>query len=894
MAIVIENTEVVITPEETPVIVVEVPLGLTGAQGPQGPQGIQGIQGIQGEQGIQGLTGLQGAEGLSAYEIAVVNGFVGTEAEWLTGLIGPQGVQGEVGPQGPQGIQGEQGLPGADATGDVVGPASSTDNFLALFDGVTGKLLKQSAIKTISGESLLGAGDITVSSANADGLTHIYHPTLDGGFRDKYRAGWLPSWFNQQWGGAQWGGLPDGSFGSVATGNIQDDSATLLGDSADRYFQSQGFKVSENLTNPVIWIKLYKLGNPVDFTTAAIYADNAGSPNTSSLIASCTAPAAKTITSKSDGEWYSFPASGTLTAGVQYHFVLSSGLIDASNHYGIKRTSSPKYPFGYKNDGTSAPVWTPQTGQVICFLVQNPAANSLLQSGGMFGNYKLSFNPGNPINQSRSVSQPLSNFFDGKEFSFIHRGTYAVSSNVADFLYGLDHDRITLTINASGQPVLSIYESDRTLAQVTGTGSVTTGNHDVSFKVRTVGDGADYAALYVDGVSVGTPLTAQTFTMDKNMRELGTARLGDGFGLVGGWTQDMQMTSLPSAQGWTWGGDAAEASAMSIQGGKLYQNANGSSSAQYGNYQKTTTFVNATGWAVSVKVRIATDPNNPALEAQGVQISVQDGAKVLNLAICETFIATNNGSSFDFFAQGNFTSQEHIFTLCGKGNDYTILIDGKLVIDGTGKLTGATATNSIRFGDLSATAGSNADAIWSYVKYYQGGMILPIATTGSCSEFAHWSGDKSDLFAPLWNAGSPVSVKQLCGVEKNYIGEGVVQLETRTGVTSNPTTTSLIELPDVDCYIIGSNIQVTAGDTVRNATAGETCTERTSIDGTWKNDSIRVATVALANQYASLGSTNNYKTSLGLHKVSRIFNSSSGSTGTSNTTNRSLAVEAKS
>lgn len=39
--------------------------------GPQGPQGIQGIQ---------------GPEGKSAYEVAVENGFTGTEEEWLESL----------------------------------------------------------------------------------------------------------------------------------------------------------------------------------------------------------------------------------------------------------------------------------------------------------------------------------------------------------------------------------------------------------------------------------------------------------------------------------------------------------------------------------------------------------------------------------------------------------------------------------------------------------------------------------------------------------------------------------------------------------------------------------------------------------------------------------------
>jgi len=72
-----------------------------------------------------------GTVGKSAYEIAVDNGFVGTEVEWLASLQGAdgqdgaqglqgeqgiQGIQGEQGIQGIQGIQGMQGEPGSDAT----------------------------------------------------------------------------------------------------------------------------------------------------------------------------------------------------------------------------------------------------------------------------------------------------------------------------------------------------------------------------------------------------------------------------------------------------------------------------------------------------------------------------------------------------------------------------------------------------------------------------------------------------------------------------------------------------------------------------------------------------------------------------------------------------------
>ena len=47
--------------------------------------------------------------GLSAYDIAVKNGFSGTEQEWLESLIGERG---EAGAQGPQGEKGEPGEPG--------------------------------------------------------------------------------------------------------------------------------------------------------------------------------------------------------------------------------------------------------------------------------------------------------------------------------------------------------------------------------------------------------------------------------------------------------------------------------------------------------------------------------------------------------------------------------------------------------------------------------------------------------------------------------------------------------------------------------------------------------------------------------------------------------------
>ena len=45
--------------------------------------------------GPAGAAGAAGADGKSAYEVAVDNGFVGTEAQWLASLVGPAGSGGD-------------------------------------------------------------------------------------------------------------------------------------------------------------------------------------------------------------------------------------------------------------------------------------------------------------------------------------------------------------------------------------------------------------------------------------------------------------------------------------------------------------------------------------------------------------------------------------------------------------------------------------------------------------------------------------------------------------------------------------------------------------------------------------------------------------------------------
>lgn len=112
--------------------------GPTGATGPKGDTGDAGPAGPAGAMGATGPTGPAGANGDSAYQVAVANGFVGTESAWLaslvgatgptgaTGATGPKGDTGAAGPQGPTGVKGDTGDAGPQGIQGIQGPKGDT------------------------------------------------------------------------------------------------------------------------------------------------------------------------------------------------------------------------------------------------------------------------------------------------------------------------------------------------------------------------------------------------------------------------------------------------------------------------------------------------------------------------------------------------------------------------------------------------------------------------------------------------------------------------------------------------------------------------------------------------------------------------------------------------
>lgn len=81
-----------------------------------------------GSAGSKGDKGDKGDAGLSAYQVAVQNGYTGTEAVWLTTLKGATGPQGAAGAKGATGDKGATGAAGTNAT--TTAAATQTANGL--------------------------------------------------------------------------------------------------------------------------------------------------------------------------------------------------------------------------------------------------------------------------------------------------------------------------------------------------------------------------------------------------------------------------------------------------------------------------------------------------------------------------------------------------------------------------------------------------------------------------------------------------------------------------------------------------------------------------------------------------------------------------------------------
>lgn len=138
----------------------------------------------------EGTPGAPGADGLSAYEVAVENGFTGSETEWLSSLEGATGLQGpkgDPGDDGAQGIQGPKGDPGIEGPEGPKGdpgvaelPLSSEDVTTTLAGSemsVSSALAGLENALTVANSKLIDltprVDDLELNSVSGEGITNI-------------------------------------------------------------------------------------------------------------------------------------------------------------------------------------------------------------------------------------------------------------------------------------------------------------------------------------------------------------------------------------------------------------------------------------------------------------------------------------------------------------------------------------------------------------------------------------------------------------------------------------------------------------------------------------------------------------------------------------------------
>ena len=153
--------------------------GPQGVKGDTGAAGPAGNNGADGKAGADGADGKDGADGLSAYEIAVQRGFNGNEDAWLQSLKGPQGEEGPAGADGKNGVNGVDGKDGLSAYSIAVKNG---------YNGTESEWINKWLRGTIVSASTDSAGNMILTDINGSNITTPLKPLVDANKKAKEAA----------------------------------------------------------------------------------------------------------------------------------------------------------------------------------------------------------------------------------------------------------------------------------------------------------------------------------------------------------------------------------------------------------------------------------------------------------------------------------------------------------------------------------------------------------------------------------------------------------------------------------------------------------------------------------------------------------------------------------
>ena len=146
---------------------------LKGDKGDKGEPGVNGSDGKPGKDGVDGANGSDGkpgANGLSAYELAAKNGFTGNESAWLASLKGDKGDQGPKGNDGQNGVNGVNGKDGLSAYSIAVKNG---------YSGTEEEWVNKWLRGTIVSASTDSAGNMVLTDINGNSVTTPLQPLVD-------------------------------------------------------------------------------------------------------------------------------------------------------------------------------------------------------------------------------------------------------------------------------------------------------------------------------------------------------------------------------------------------------------------------------------------------------------------------------------------------------------------------------------------------------------------------------------------------------------------------------------------------------------------------------------------------------------------------------------------
>ena len=159
-------------------------------------------------------------------------------------------------------------IPASTGTGDVVGPASATDDAVARFDGTTGKLIKNSTVTVDNSGNIVAAGNLTVNGGAINGSAglDLYIQNANSiVIKDDFTqfqntAGTTRSYFNTQANQFTFGGTDTdnvnnytlyshNTFGTLNNGTIGGDLAVNGGDITTTQTTASLFNTTTNTLN---------------------------------------------------------------------------------------------------------------------------------------------------------------------------------------------------------------------------------------------------------------------------------------------------------------------------------------------------------------------------------------------------------------------------------------------------------------------------------------------------------------------------------------------------------------------------------------------------------------------------------------------------------------------